>query len=203
MKIALALILLCLISSSIHPLYADDILILEVKGAQRLKDHITLEEDELVEEKAQLIFDNDNGLFLFGNENGKILFKIDDIEKLKLIFEKYLRWEELAISNKVKINKDLPESVFATEIVYDKTSRGNYIKEKIHFKVSFCSVSETEHYLVIDSSRSENNAYSFLDEPFYIGKAEVQDFYKLIEEKNIEQYIKEYKNKEKIKELFK
>ena len=178
-------------------------LILEVTSARRSENSITLEDYRFIEQKTQFIFDDDNGIFLFGDESGTILFKIDDIEKLRLLFEKYLSWEEIAVTNKVKIYKDLPESVFTTEIVYGKTSRGDYIKESIHFKVSFYSASETEHFIVFDSGRGGRTIYSFLSEPLYIGKSEVQKLYSSIQEEKVEQYIEEYRNKEKVKELFK
>jgi len=199
----IVLLLLCLLSSSLQPVFANDMLILEIIGARKSKNSITLEDDGFIEQKNRFIFDDDNGIFLFGNENGLILFKKDDIERLRLLLEKYLSWEELAVSNKIKIYKDLPESMFITVIVYDKTTRGDYIKESIHFKMSFHSVSETEHYLVFDSGKSHENVYSFLDEPLYIGKTEVQELYKSIKEEKIEQYMEEYRNKEKVKELFK
>ena len=199
----IALLLLCLLSTSIQPAFGNDMLILEVTSARRSENSITLEDYNFIEQKTQFIFDDDKGIFLFGNESGTILFKIDDIERLRLLFEKYLSWEEIAVSNKVKIYKDLPESAFTTEIVYGKTSRGDYIKERINFKVSFYSASETEHFIVIDGGRSESNIYSFLSEPLYIGKSEVQKLYSSIKEEKVEQYIKEYKNKEKVKELFK
>ena len=167
----IALLLLCLLSSSIQPAFANDILILEVTGARRAENTTSPEENGFIEQRIQFLFDDDKGVFLLGNDSGSILFKIEDIERLRLLFEKYLNWEELAISNKVRIYKDIPESVFATEIVYKKTNRGDYIKESIHIKMAFYSVSENEHFLVIDSGRTEKNNYSFLDEPFLYRKA--------------------------------
>ena len=198
-----ALLLLCFLLTSIQSFYANDILLLEIAGARRSENDIISEENGLIEQKAQFLFDDDKGVFLFGNDCGLLLFKIADIERLRKIFEKYLNWEEIAVFNKVKIYKDIPESLFATEIVYDKTSRGDYIKESIFFKMVFYSVNEKEHFLIIDSGRKEKNNFCFLDEPFYIGKSEVLELYSSITEEKIEQYIEKYKDKEKVKELFK
>ena len=199
----IALFLLWLLSISIQPAFASDTLILEVTGARRLQNSMNLEDNSFVEQKVQFIFDDEKGIFLFGDESGSVLFKADDIERLRLLLEKYLNWEELAVENKVRVYKDLPESIFTTEIVYDKTSRGDYIKGSTHFKISFYSESETEHYLVIDGSKSERNIYNFLSEPLYIGKSEAQKIYESIKQEKIEQYIHEYRNKERVKELFK
>jgi hypothetical protein len=198
----IALLLLCLVSTSIQPAFANDMLLLEVTGARKLENSISFEDKHFIEQKCELIFDDDTGVFLFGNENGEILFTIEDIERVRLLLEKYLTWEELAVENKVKVYKDLPESVFTTDIVYAKTNRGDYIKESVHFKMVFYSLSETEHYLVIDSGRSEKYSYSLLGEPFYIGKIEVQKMYSSIKDKKIEQCLEAYRNKEQLKELF-
>ena len=72
----IALLLLCLLSTSIKQAFGNDMLILEVTSARRSENSITLEDYNFIEQKTQFIFDDDNGIFLFGNESGTILFKL-------------------------------------------------------------------------------------------------------------------------------
>jgi len=67
----------------------------------------------------------------------------------------------------------------------------------------FFSVSENEHYLVIEGRMFEKRTFGFLDEPYYISKNCVKEIYNSISEESIEKYIDEYENRIKIEELFK
>ncbi|MHB1010838.1 MAG: hypothetical protein ACYC1E_16795 [Propionibacteriaceae bacterium] len=154
------------------------------------------------EQTIQFIFDDDKGLFLLGDTNGFLLLENEDIGRLRLVVQKYLDWEELATLNGIKVSKDIPDSVFSTEEVLGKTSRGQYIKEKIQFKMMFLSLSEKEHQLVIDKAKGSKNIFSFLDEPLYINKQEVLKLYSVLNEEEIEKVISEYKKKEEVKQLF-
>ena len=145
----------------------------------------------------------EEGTFLLGNGDGLIEFTIEDIKQLKLVLEKYLNWEKLAVINQIKIYKDIPESIFAIKILYKKDNNNDYIKEDVLLKMSFFSISENEHYLVIESKMFEKKTFGILDEPYYISKSNVKEIYNSISEENIEQYIEEHTNRVKREELFK
>ena len=193
---AIAIILLCLLVSTIQPIYAHESLLLEIAGERKT-------DNSLIVQSIELLFNDENGTFLLGNGDGHIEFTIEDMTRLRVILEKYLSWEELAVINQIKLYKDIPESMFFTDIVYNKTNDNEYIKEKINFKMSFYSMSENDHYLVIESKVFEKKTFGFLDEPYYISKSRVQEIYNSINEKNIDKYIEEHKNSEKLQELFK
>lgn len=193
---AIAIILLCLLVSTIQPIYANDSLLLEIAGERKT-------ENNFIVQSIELLFNDENGTFLFGNESGHIEFSIEDITRLRMLLEKFLAWEDLAVTNQIEIYKDIPESMFSTEIIYNKINDNEYIKEDIHFKMSFYSKSKNDHYLVIESKIFEKKTFGFLDEPYYLSKPGVQELYKSINEEKIEKYMEEFKNRERVQELFK
>lgn len=193
---AMAIIMLCLLVSTIQPIYGHDSLLLKIAGERKTDNNFTVQ-------SIELLFNDEYGIFLLGNSDGHIEFTIEDITRLRILLEKYLAWEELAVINQIKIYKDIPESIFASKIIYNKTNTNEYIKETIHFKMSFYSKSENDNYLVIESKIYEKKTFGFLDEPYYISKSRVQEIYNSINEENIEKYLEEHKNREKIQELFK
>jgi len=192
----IAIIMLYFLISTVQPIYANNSLILEIAGERKT-------ENNFIMQNIELLFNNEDGTFLLGDDNGLLEFTVEDIKHLKAVLEKYLNWEEIAVTNQVEIYKEIPESIFDTKILYKKKNNDEYIKENIIFKMLFYSVNENEHYLVIEGRMFEKRTFGLLDEPYYISKNSVIEIYDSISEENIEKYIEEYENRIKIEELFK
>ncbi len=192
----IAIIMLYFLISTVQPIYANNSLILEIAGERKT-------ENNFIMQNIELLFNNEDGTFLLGDDNGLLEFTVEDIKHLKAVLEKYLNWEEIAVTNQVEIYKEIPESIFDTKILYKKKNNDEYIKENIIFKMLFYSVNENEHYLVIEGRMFEKRTFGLLDEPYYISKNSVIEIYDSINEENIEKYIEEYENRIKIEELFK
>jgi len=192
----IAIIMLYFLISTVQPIYANNSLILEIVGERKT-------ENSFIMQNIELLFNNEDGTFLLGDASGLLEFKLEDVKHLRAVLEKYLSWEEIAVANKVEIYKEIPESIFDTKILYKKNNNDEFIKENIVFKMQFFSVSENEHYLVIEGRMFEKRTFGFLDEPYFISKDSVKEIYNSISEENIEKYIKEYENRIKVEELFK
>jgi len=111
----IALIMLYFLLSTVQPIYANNSLILEIAGERKT-------ENSFIMQNIKLSFNDEDGTFLLGDDSGLLEFTVKDIKHLKAVLVKYLSWEEIAVTNKVEIYKEIPESIFDTKILYKKNN---------------------------------------------------------------------------------
>ena len=128
---------------------------------------------------------------------------IQDRENILLSISKYKEWQEIAISNKVEVEKNINN--FKISRIYWGTSNNfDKIMNKPEITLRFFSQNIERHQLVITSEKLKSE-YSTDDLPIiYLEYDEVIKLEKILSEENISNSIvKEIEKTSKVDELFK
>jgi len=129
----------------------------------------------------------------------------NDIELLRKTIEKYFEWEKIAIDNRVKIEKIIPNSKIKTGIIW-KTGDNWYKSYNILLDFTFFSQTQTLHQLVISSDKVKSLENQYIENKIstlYFYKEDVIILYNALKADNIDMIIKEYNKTKNIEELFK
>lgn len=144
-------------------------------------------------------FDDINGVFrLYPKKNYlytalyiSVYLEKEDIDKIVSILMKYIEWEEIATTNKVKIVKEIPNSnleLYFTE-PFDSAT----------FYFRFYSKKEDKHYLVMDSDK---RGFMLNWLPLYLDISEVKSLIISLSDEEISYYLQKYEKNKKAQDLF-
>jgi hypothetical protein len=105
------------------------------------------------------------------------------------ICKKYFEWEEKASSEKVKIQKEIPDLVIITDVAWRKSNDALCLGNDLLIKFTFFSQSETRHQLVldtneVDSTESINTGWRFKVQ-IYFDKDQVASLQNAISEQHL------------------
>jgi len=132
----------------------------------------------------------------------RIKLKEEDLEKLKKNVDKYFEWEKIALEKEVMLEKELPDSMIKTDVVWTK---GEYVytaeEFELHFK--FFSQNPKRHQLVIFSNRvysKENLFIDFSSKKMYLEDSQVYFLGDNLKKENIKERISEIEKENKEKE---
>jgi hypothetical protein len=155
------------------------------------------------------MYDDEEYAFSFVTQsfmsNGLMFLNSNDMSKLRDNLNKYLEWEELAITKSVKIEKSLPNSTIKNKVGWS-FGDDTYVAMNFELKFTFFSQSESRHQLVISSNNVEALSNKFIDykiEPIYLDHIHVTSFLNGVSEANINQLIEERSKNKEVEELFK
>ena len=151
--------------------------------------------------------DKDEVFYLFVTDifnKAWIVITPEQLAILRNNLAKYIEWEKTAIANKVKIEKEIPNSAIKTKVVWQFGDEW-YKASNLSLSFVFFSQSIARHQLVIDSNKvksSTNEFVTFKLDAMYFEKNQVLAFIKGISEEFISAEIKEYQNKKSAEKLF-
>ncbi len=127
---------------------------------------------------------------------GKASLSISDeaVVIMKNNLNKYLEWEKLAVKEKVRINKDIPNSSIKVKGSHQYLEKTYSFYDEIRFKIYSDSVKE--HYLVMKGNKIILEPGYFekdweMDE-YKLDKAAVKAMLKALSEDNLKKAKKEY-----------
>jgi len=126
-----------------------------------------------------------------------------DIEKMRETFTKYLEWESKAVSEQVKIEKEIPESNIRTISMWKSSKYHQSNSAELAFL--FFSQTKNWHQLVIFSNKMISKDNEYIDceiEGLYIDKEDVELLLNGISEENIKIKMDEYNELQKKEDMF-
>lgn len=134
--------------------------------------------------------------FIYLSEDGRNL--------LTKMIDKYLDWEELAISKRVTISKNIPDlkiPVFAYYTSFDEP----HIVKNLTLTASFHSISPKEHYLILETDEkqtSDNDYIKYSMDPWYFSHDSAIILKNSISNENITKKIDEYNKQVELENEF-
>lgn len=134
--------------------------------------------DEFLDTRYKMIFNTESEEYYFYTSDSLtsvwIIFNEDNAGKFRANLSKYKEWEKIAIGNKTKIEKSLPDSQIIGDVRW-KNENGVHAGKNIAMGFTFLSQSETWHQLVLTSTTvdSTTNDYIFFLAPIYLASEQV------------------------------
>jgi hypothetical protein len=157
----------------------------------------------------QIQYDTEKNQYYFYTSDfltkGWIVLSDGNIESLRNSLSKYFSWESTAVTNKVKLEKELPGSVISTNVIW-KYGDDWFNAYNITLKLIFFSQSEQRHQLVIYSNKVTSTSNQFIEyklEGTYLEKSEVLSLYQDLKIENIKITFEKYAEQQKTAEMFK
>ena len=155
----------------------------------------------------QIRYDDEEEVFYFVSSDwistSWIYLTRNNLAKLRTIFEKYFEWETTAVQNKVKLEKEIPDSKITQRVTW-KWGDDWYSATGLVISFTFFSQNETRHQLVLSTNKvsSSNMFIDFNIEGFYFEKDQVRAFYNAISESNITKELETIKKDKATESLF-
>lgn len=154
-------------------------------------------------------FDKENMaiLIIVDNKSNTILFPYKELPRMIKAFDKYEEWEEIAMENKVKVDKAIPDSDFGPfHAVWETSIKKDQTTKDAGFTFEIDSINTRTHYLKLKTKKTSslNNMFIELEaRSILIPAEEVSMIKKALSKSNRERIIKVHEEEEKEKdELF-
>ncbi|GMO69910.1 MAG: hypothetical protein Ta2A_18350 [Treponemataceae bacterium] len=148
--------------------------------------------NRLIEQDYKLIsfYEEDELYFFTKYVASDSWIKLDKmaLETLKKVFPKYLEWEAKAIDEKVKIQKDIPDSNINTSVFWKAILDNSWrMGTDLNLTSTFFSQSESRHQLVIETNEilaafSESDKFKL---QLYFDKEQVIELQNAISEQSL------------------
>ncbi len=155
-------------------------------------------------DKIELKYDSEfDNCFLLRYDNDYYVLSEESIATLRTVFEKYFEWEEIAVKNKVTITKTIPGRIKVAAVWANFLEDTCFGAGELYFR--FFSQSETDHFLVISSTKIEDSLGGYSTktlENLYFDKYQVRSFYDDISEEKIKEYLDTVKKNDEMESLF-
>jgi hypothetical protein len=161
----------------------------------------------LNDQDYQIRYDDEEDVFYFVSSDwistSWIYLNRTDIAKIRIIFEKYFEWEITAVQNKVKLQREIPDSKIIQRVTW-KWGDDWYSANDLILNFTFFSQSETRHQLILATNKvkSSNMFINFSIEGFYFDKEQVRSFYNAISDANITKALDDIKKNKAAESLF-
>lgn len=137
-------------------------------------------------------------------ETAWIIIHPHQLDSLRAVLKKYFEWEQKAVENAVKIEKDIPDSRIMTDVTW-KFGDDWYHGKTLFLYFRFLSQSVTRHQLIIRSDKVNSTSNQFIDyklETLYLDKDQVLGLAEGIRQDFIDQKIEEHNKKKKVEDMF-
>ena len=135
-----------------------------------------------------------------------IHFSPKEIESMRSVLNKFKEWNEIAISNSTKIEKEIPGGRYQCNVSWNAADNWYFSSSYMDVRFKIFSQSTKRHQLIIYSSKissTENEYIDFKMPTLYLDLSDVLEFESVISEKNIQSKLEVF-NKHKSKDdLFK
>ena len=138
--------------------------------------------------------------------NAWIHFSENKIESMRTVIDKYQEWNDIAIENNTKIEKEITGGRFECTVSWYSADEWYHSSSDMSVIFKIFSQSTTWHQMMIYSSKvssTENEYIDFKMPTLYLDLAHAEELKQIISQENIEAKLSAY-NKEKANEdLFK
>lgn len=125
----------------------------------------------------------------YRTEDSWIRLDKQSVSILQYTISKYLEWEDKATIDGVKIQKDIPDATFITDVAWRSGQRISLGSDLI-VSFSFFSQSEKRHQLVLDTNKvnaeaSSGSGYETFQMQLYFDKDQVIELQKALSDENL------------------
>jgi len=127
-----------------------------------------------------------------------------EMNLLRNNINKYYEWEKLAVEKQVKLEKELPNSSFITNVTWETLDKW-YSSNFLNLNFIFFSQNINRHQLVIYTNKVESTENEYIDwkmEDLYFDKNDVDYLYENIKVESINNFIKKHEEQKNTESLF-
>lgn len=138
--------------------------------------------------------------------NAWIHFSQKEIETMRTVLNKFKEWNEIAITNSTKIEKEIPSGLFKCNVSWNAADNWYFSSGYMDVRFKIFSQSTKRHQLLIYSNKvssTENEYIDFKMPTLYLDVSDVLELEKVISDKNIKSKLEEYDDNKSKDDLFK
>lgn len=168
------------------------------------KCYFTDSDNYLYPSSFQIYYSVELECYYISQEDGGIIISDETIRQIRAAYEKYVEWEEIAVKNKVTIEKKIP--VTATAVVFWLGAHGDAGMSALELKFYIFSQSTSKHQFII----SADKAYDFLGDgslyfemkEIYLNKDQAEKLYNDLSSDSLKKQQEIIKKKIEVDSLF-